>query len=148
VGIRDDEQPMSQVVEHQQRVAQNEHGVGQVEIVVRVRRQPLHVANHVVREKADGAALKARQAGHGDGLKVPQQSSQRFERIAIRQPLGAATASHGDAPVFRRQHRVGIAAEKRIAGPLLAAFDGFEQKRVRPGTQAQIGGQRRVEVGR
>src|SRR5207249_1815870 len=80
VRVGHDEQPVAQVVEDEQRVAQHEHGVGQPEVVARGRGQPLHVTDHVVREVADGAALETRQARHGDGLELAKQPAQRLER--------------------------------------------------------------------
>lgn len=41
-----------------------------------------------------------------------------------------------------------VGAEEGIAGPLLPAFDRFEQERVGAGALPHEGGQRRVEIGR
>ena len=138
---------MAQVVEDEQRVAEHEHGVRQLEIVVGGRRQALHVTDHVVRKVPDGAALEARQTRHGHRLELAEQPAQGFERITVGEPLGAPAAPHGDPPVFRRQHRVGIAAEERVARPLLTALDRLEEERVGARPEPQVRGQRRVEVG-
>ena len=58
--VGDDEQPVAKVVEHQQGIGEQEHRVRQAEIVLGRARQPLHVVDHVVREKADSATLEPR----------------------------------------------------------------------------------------
>ena len=41
-----------------------------------------------------------------------------------------------------------VAAEEGVTGPLLTALHGLQEEGVRAGTEAQVGRQRRVEVGR
>jgi hypothetical protein len=58
--VGDHEQSMAQVVEHEQRIREQEHRVGQPQIILSGPRQTLHVMDHVVGEKTDGAALEPR----------------------------------------------------------------------------------------
>ena len=104
--------------------------------------------DHVVGEVTHGAALEARQTRHRDGLELAQQPPQRFERITVGKPLGTAAPPQRDPPVFRGQHHVGIAAEKRVARPLLAPLHRLEQEGIGAGPQPEIGRQRGVEVRR
>ena len=110
--VGDDEQAVAQVVEHEQCVREHEHGVRQSLVVVRRGGQPFHMSDHVVPEEPDGAALEAGQPGHGDRLELVEQAAQRFQRVAVRQPLGTALASEGDAPVLTGEDHEGVAAEE------------------------------------
>ena len=112
VRVGHDQQTVAQVVEDEQRVGEHEYGVGQPKVVVRRRRQPLHVTNHVVREVADGTALEAGQARHGHRGKLAQQPAQRLERIAIGQALGPVPAPQRDPAVFGAEDHEWIAAEE------------------------------------
>ena len=77
---------------------------------------------------------------------LARPSKTGLQRIAVGKPLRAPLSTHGDPPVLRREHDERITAEEGIPCPLLAALDGFQQEGVRPRPQAQIGGQRGVEV--
>ena len=146
--IGDDEQPVTEIVEHEQGIGEQEHCVGQPEVVLGRARQALHVVDHVVREEADGAALESGKPRHRHGLELLEEVSDGDERVALGQSLGPALAAECEPPVLRRQDHERLRAQERVARPHLAALDGFEQERVRTGTQAQVGRKRRVEIGR
>src|SRR4029450_4494689 len=74
---------------------------------------------------------------------------ERFERVAIRQTVRlAVAATKGDAAVLPGKHHQRICAEERVARPDLTALDRFQEERVGPGPEPQIGGERRVQVRR
>ena len=140
MGVGDDEQAVAQVVEDQQRVGEHEHGVGKPQVVPGTPRQPLHVADHVVGEVADGATLEAGKTGHGDRSELGQQPAQRLQRVTVGEPLGPGVAPpQGDGAVLGAQDRVRVGPEEGIAGPVLAALHGLQQERVGARPQAQIG---------
>ena len=70
VGV--DQEPVPEVIEDEQGIGEEKYRVGQAEIVLSGTRQPLHVMDHVVREKTDGAALESRQPRHRHGLEFPE----------------------------------------------------------------------------
>jgi hypothetical protein len=106
------------------------------------------VADHVVGQEADRAALESRKAGHGDRREVTEERAQRLERIAVRQPLRVAVAvAERETTVLGDQDQPGLGPEERIARPRLAALDRLQEERVGAGSQAQIRRQRRVEIG-
>ena len=90
--VGDDQHAVAQVVEDEQRVAEHEDHVGKAQVIVRPLRQALHVADHVVGEVADGAALEAWKAGHGHGLELGEQAAQRFQRVTVGQALRLGVA--------------------------------------------------------
>jgi hypothetical protein len=106
------------------------------------------VTDHVVGEEADGAALEAGEAGHGNGLEAPQEPPERVEGVAVGQALRAAVAvAEGDPTVLAGQDQPRLRAEEGVARPRLAALDGLQEERIGAGAQAQVGRQRRIEVG-
>ena len=89
--------------------------------------------NVFVAEKTDSATGEARQAGHGDRLKL------RHFRFHLPERVGAAFRDADDGS------RIG--AEERIPSDVLTAFDRFEQER-RPGLfQFLVSGDRCLGIG-
>ena len=138
---------MAQVVEDQQAVRKHEHRVGELLVVLGEGRKTLDVADHVVGQEPDRAALETGQARHGDCLELGQQAPKGLEWIAARQQLrGPVGPSHADPTALGGEHQVRVGAQERVAGPLLAAFDRLEEEGVGAGPEPQEGGQRGVEV--
>jgi hypothetical protein len=140
---------MAQVVENQQRVAEHEDRIGKLQVVARRPRQPLHVANHVVREVADRPALEAREPGHRHRFEVGEQSAEGLQRVAVGQSLrpGAATTERDPAVLGAEDHE-GIGTQERIACPDRAALDGLQQEGVGAWSEPKIRRQLGVEIRR
>ena len=142
------------VEDHHQRGPQEDR-VGHADRVGLGRRQPLHLAHHVVAEIAEDAGCHRRQFvrfGGGDarfGDQGPQRDERRLRaghetlgfHHRLSRDLGAAAAG--------AKHDVGIEPDHRVAAAHDAALHGFQQEAT-PGTarrQLQEGRDRGLEIG-
>src|SRR5262245_8393801 len=118
------------------------------EVVARRGRQALEGADGVVTQIADEPAGEARQPAHRHRSIALQHVMHRDERIADRagdkRAVRRAVVQHA---VLAPQHALRRAAEKAVAGPLLAAFDALEQERIAAAVDLQERRDRRLEVG-
>ena len=109
----------------------------------------LDIAHAVVAEVADQPAIEARQAFDRRNAVALLEGLDEGQRVLDLAGLGLdAIGSHADAVVLHAQHGAAWQADDRIAPPLLAALNGFEQIGVRRIGQFQVQRQRRVEVGK
>ena len=106
VCIADHQQAVAEIVEDEQAVRKHEHGVRQLEVVLGPTGQCLHMADHVVREEADGPPLETRQSRHGDGLEAREERSERVEGIGLLELLdpSVSVAHREPTPLGREDH--------------------------------------------
>ena len=118
------------------------------------RRQPLHLADHVVAEiaKHPGRHRRHRSLDGGDSRLRDQraQGGERrlgagHERLGIDQRVAGNLGAAGDRP----KHHVRVEPDHRIAAPRGAALDRFEQKAAPLPVSGELeeGRHRRLEVG-
>ena len=128
--VRDDQDPMLDVVERQHRVEQHEPGVvcavGALAEVAEHRFEP---RGRAVPEVADRAAGEPRQVGHERRPEVRHQAAQRVDERLLADRRDAAAIDRRSA-VARAKNEERILAEERIAADVLAAFDALQQERV------------------
>ena len=123
-------------IEHGHQRRAHQQRVGGSDRVGFRRRQPLHLAHHVVAEIAEHARRHRRQAGNRGNGRFVEQGAQGFQRRLRAGGKGVAVAqgvavdlrlAAGDA-----EDHVGIEADHRITATRGAAFDGFQQENVAP----------------
>ena len=127
--------PVLEVVEDKERVREHEDRLRQALRVGRGRRKPLEVTRRLVRQVADRAAVEPRQARQrydAEASQLPFDLSQRVARASRR------TA----------QHSIRLRADEAVASQALSPLDAFEQERVLPARDLQIGRNRRFQVRR
>ncbi len=139
-------------------VVEHHHGVGNHQQDIRCAQRirvgataqfALDIAHAVVAEVADQPAIEARQAFDRRDAVALLEGLDEGQRVLDLAGLGLdAIGSHADAVVLHAQHGAAWQADDRIAPPLLAALNGFEQIGVRRIGQFQVQRQRRVEVGK
>ena len=137
VCVSHDLNPVLQVVEHDNRFGEQEHGLGQAVGVDRGQRHArLEVVGALVGQVADRAAEEARQTLHGRDPVFAQLRFDERQRVAgaVRE---SRTASQGP---------VGLCAHEAVPRQALAAFHALEQEGVRAAGDLQVGGHRRLEV--
>ena len=96
-------------------------------------REPLlDVADGVVAEVSDEAAIEARESFHGRDPETVHEGFDVRERVVAIRPLHHGAVG-GDGDVVRRhfQYRSGRQPDDRVASPLFAAVRRFEQIGVR-----------------
>ena len=147
-GVRDDQNPVLDVVERQHRIEQHEPGiVGAVGAGAEIAQHRLEPRRRAVAEIADRAAREPRQLRHEGRPEIGHQVPQRVDErpIAFRR---AAAALDRRAPLARPENQEGIFAEKRIPADVLAPFDALQQERVvRVLGDLQERGDRREQIG-
>ena len=149
VGIGDEKQAMAQVVEDEQAVCEHEHGVRQLEVVLGPARQLLDVTNHVIGDVAHGPALEARQARDGHRLVSREEAPEGLEGAPRLDGLDAPVGvPYRHAAALGREDHGRLGSQEGVARPFLASFHRLEEEGIRPGAQAQEGGERRVQVRR
>ena len=136
-NVRDDLDPLLQVVERQDRVVDPEHHVWEAQVVLDRARQPLEEPHHVVRQVTDRPSREARQVPQTYRSVPGHRPAQRPQRIAA----GEVVIDHG------AHERRRIASQERVAGDRLAAFHRLEEERLaRARLDAEKGGHRREQV--
>ena len=131
--VRDHLDRVQHVVEDQQRVREHQPGLGHAQRVRLRLRHALEVADRLVADVADGAAVEARQAGRRDRAELGDFVLDHAQRIAVL--------------VMQRADAVRLRADERVASHALAALDGLEQERVVAARDLEVGGDGRLEVG-
>ena len=145
-----DHQPdlLAHMVEGQHLVEEEQAGVGNAEFIFGQLRQPLDLADGVIREKADGAGGEGRQALEPRRLVSAQRAAQHGEDVAIHLDNFFAFGD-GDLAAARDDALEGRKADEGVTAHLLAVLDRFEHEALalRP-SGAQKGRDRRFEVRR
>ena len=149
VGVREQGDPLTPMVEGGQLSDDREDRVGQAEVVLGWVGQVLDLPHHVVAEVPDQPAVHRRQPVERRRAVHGQQRLERREHALVeRDAVGQAAPGHLQATVAGDQGRRGAAAHEGPAAPLVAVLDRLEQEpglvvRAQPGE----GGHRRDEVG-
>ena len=135
-AVRDHLNNVVKVVEHEHRVAEQEHrfgyahGIAQLPLDARFK-----VADRVVRHVANGAARERREVRHGHDLEARELPLERDQRVAFE--LG---------PWPGLEHAIRLRPDERIARQPFAALDRLEQERIRPLPHLQKRRNRRLHV--
>jgi hypothetical protein len=131
----------------------HEQRVGHADRIGLGRRQPLHMAHHVVAEIAEHARRHRRQSGRHVDVRFGEQRAQCVERLAgagdERVGIDERAAIDLGACAGRTPDDVGVEADHRIAAALRAAFDRLEQEHIAGPAdgELEIGRDRRLEIG-
>ncbi len=132
--VRDDLNPLAQMIEGENGIVDPEQDVGGPEIVRTRPRQFLDLAHHVIGQVAHGPSGEAGQIGKRHGAVRGDGPPQRLERPGA---------------VRRRPHdRDRVASEKRVARHGLAAFNRFQEERIAAARgDPEEGRDRREQIG-
>ena len=118
--VADDFDLALQVIEDEQRVAEQEDRLREALRIRFRQRQFLVVAGAFVRHVADGAAVESRQPFDRHRRQSPQLIFDLEQRVARRLV--------GERVVARAEDTVRLGADEAVSCEPLAAFDGFEQE--------------------
>src|SRR5215213_1227757 len=121
-------QPLAEVVEDDHRAGEDQHPLGQPEVVLGLVGQALQLPDEVVAEVADGPGEQRRQAGQGRRAQPPQGLAQHLQGRPVRQAGGRA-AGPGGAAAADGQGGERVGADERVAAPALAVLDALQQYR-------------------
>ena len=91
------------------------------------------MTDRLVAQIADGAAVEARQPGHGDRAELPELRLDHAQRVAVL--------------VLQRAHPVGLGPDERVAAHPFAALDGLEQEGEGAAGDLEVRRDRCLEVG-
>ncbi len=142
------------VEDHHQGGSQEDR-IGDADRVGLGRRQPLHLAHHVVAEIAEDAGGHRRKLAlvcRGDARFGDQRAQGNERRLGTgREKLRVGQRVAGDLGTTGAgaEHDVGVEPDHRVAAAYRAALDRFEQEAA-PGAarrQLQVGRHRRFEIG-
>ncbi len=137
--VADDLDVVLQVVEDQQRVREQENGLGHTEyVVLRLGHPRLEVAHNLVSQVAHGAACKPRQSFDRHELEAPQLGFDLDQRVAAH-AIAADTAA-------TPQHAIRLRADEAVARQSLASLHALEQEGVPAPRDFQVGADGRFEV--
>ncbi len=148
VGIRDDPDRLGHVVEDEERIREQEAGLGQPQDIFAQRGEPLELADHVIAQIAHRAAAEPGQSGNLDRAVLRHDLAEAGQHIRLhRDPPAAPTARHDHFPVVAVNQRRRAASQKRVPRPLFTALHAFQQIGARAPVDLDQGRHRRLEVG-
>ena len=137
-AVRDGADRVPNVVEHDHRVAQQEHRLGNADRVVLVRRHAwLEVADRFVAHVAHRPARQARQPRQLNRLQSRERLLQRLHRVALVR-----------LPRPRADDLVRVRPDERVARQPLPALHRLQQERVLPLAHLQVRRDGRLQVRR
>ena len=146
-GVGDQHDPLLPVVVDGQLADHRDDGVGIAEIVVGNVGQVLDLADDVVAQVADQAAVQRRQSGDLGRPIVVEQTLQRDEYALVSGYVDAEVALDAQRAVLRHECPVRAPADERPATPAVAALHRLEQESIPVAHHAGEGRHRRGEIG-